>query len=84
MRSKKEREVLEAAREFRVRVEKWRQNRNGQPRMPKGLWEESVKAAKRYGVSSVAADVSLGVTVRNTLYGKASGNLIRFEKLVSV
>jgi hypothetical protein len=55
--------TVEAAKELkqlRERIERWRESRQGQGRMPEPLWAAAAAAARRHGTSRVASELKLG------------------------
>jgi len=71
MASKRKKVIPQPVSELRVQIDEWRGSKDKKHRMPKKLWEESARLAKRYGVSLVAEGLALGYT---SLKQKAHGN----------
>jgi hypothetical protein len=46
--------------ELRGRIEHWRSTRKGQGPMPEALWVAATAAAKRFGVTRVAKELTVG------------------------
>jgi len=46
--------------ELKVRIDQWRSSEDKKHKMPRVLWEEAAKVAKKYGVHFVASSLALG------------------------
>jgi len=52
-------ESREDLEQLRLRFEEFRGTRTGRTRLPETLWQEAAKAARRYGVNTVAHELHL-------------------------
>ena len=70
MTTKIKRVVPQAVQELRVRIDQWRSSKGKRHKMPKVLWEEAAKVAKKYGVHFVAASLALGyMSLKQKVHG---------------